>query len=89
MAGADQVSALRTAREAFDGAVRALEEFSLNLDPTRAQTLREWLRTLAGDGRATRASAPSLKGWPLADRIGSYVDAVLRARGALRRAGRP
>jgi hypothetical protein len=75
----------QAARERFDEAVRAMEQFILNLDPGRGQALRDWLRSLAGDRQSAGAPGPSLEGWPLAERIGEHMEAVLAARTAMRR----
>jgi hypothetical protein len=79
---------LQAARERFDEVVRDMERFILNLDPSRAQVLRDWLRSLAGDQQSAGVSGPSLEGWPLAERIGELTEAVLAARTAMRQVRR-
>jgi hypothetical protein len=81
-------ASLQGARKRFDEVVQDMERFILNLDPCRAQFLRDWLRSLAGDQQSAAVSGPSLEGWPLAERIGEHTAAVLAAQTAMRLARR-
>jgi hypothetical protein len=88
MSGIDRVSDFKSARQEFDGAVQGMERFLMNLDPTRGQTLRDWLRSVSVDAASGRSSIPEMKGWPLAEQIGSHLAVVIQARTGLQKAWR-
>lgn len=86
MSESEKLADVQNARQKFNNALRGMERFIMNLDPARAQTLRDWLRTVDADGRPDRLAAPSLEGWPLAEQIGTHLEAVLETRAAWRKA---
>jgi hypothetical protein len=88
MSGLEKLAGFRAARQGFDDALQGMERFLMNLDAGRVQVFRDWLRTVTGDRKSDRASSPPLEGWPLAERIGEHMDAVLTARTAVRKAWR-
>ena len=88
MVGTDRVADFKSARKEFDGAVQGMERFLMNLDPTRGQTLRDWLRSVSVDAKSGRSSAPEMDGWPLAEQIGGHLAVVIEARAGLQKAWR-
>ena len=60
MTGIDRVADFKSARQDFDGAVQGMERFLMNLDPTRGQTLRDWLRSVSVDAKSGRSSIPEV-----------------------------
>jgi hypothetical protein len=88
MTGTDRVAEFKTAQRDFQGAVQGMERFLMNLDPTRGQTLRDWLRSVSVDARSGRSSAPEMEGWPLAEQIGGHLEIVMEARTGLQKAWR-
>ena len=88
MAGDDRVADFKTAQREFTGAVQGMERFLMNLDPTRGQTLRNWLRSVSVDTRSGRSSVPEMDGWPLAEQIGDHLEVVIVARTGLQKAWR-
>ena len=59
-----------------------MERFLMNLDPTRGQTLRDWLRSVSVDAKSGRSSAPEMDGWP-GGTIGGHLAVVIEARAGL------
>ena len=88
MTGTDRVADFNSAREDFDDAVQGMERFLMNLDPTRGQALRDWLRSVSLDVESGRSSIPEMDGWPLAEQIGGHLAGVMVARTGLQRAWR-
>jgi hypothetical protein len=88
MTGTDRVADFKNARREFDGAVQGMERFLMNLDPSRGQTLRDWLRSVSVDARSGRSSVPEMEGWPLAEQIGGHLEIVMGARTGLQKAWR-
>lgn len=88
MTGTDRVTDFKNARREFDGAVQGMERFLMNLDPSRGQTLRDWLRSVSMDAQSGKASIPEMDGWPLAEQIGDHLKTVMEARTGLQKAWR-
>ena len=86
MSESEKLAEVQHARRRFDDAIRGMERFIMNLDPGRAQGLRDWLRTVDADGRPDRLSPPSLEGLPLAEQVSGHLETVLAARTAWRKA---
>jgi len=85
MSESEKLAAVQNARQKFNNALRGMERFIMNLDPARAQVLRDWLRSVDADGRPDRIESPEMDGWPLAEQIGVHLEAVLEARAAWRK----
>ena len=88
MSESERLADVQKARREFNDALRGMERFIVNLDPARAQVLRDWLRAVDADGRPDRISAPSLEGLPLVEQIGAHLEGVLAARAAWRKSRR-
>ena len=88
MTGTDRVADFKSARAGFDDAVQGMERFLMNLDPTRGQALRDWLRSVSIDAGSGRTSVPEMDGWPLAEQIGGHLALVIEARTGLQKAWR-
>ena len=85
MSESEKLAEIQNARHKFDNALRGMERFIMNLDPSRVQVLRDWLRAVDADGKPDRIAAPPLEGWPLAEQIGVHLEAVLEARATWRK----
>ena len=64
-----------------------MERFLMNLDPTRGQTLRDWLRSVSQDASSGRSSIPEMDGWPLAEQIGDHLAVVMEGGRGCKRPG--
>ena len=61
----DKVGHLQASRQKFDDALRSMERFIMNLDPSRVHVLRDWPPGRRRRRAAGRIPAPSLAGLQL------------------------